>query len=248
MQITMTDAIAESHRRMGTLLRRGDRSFALSRYEVGQIIAQYKSAGRDDVVQFEAEFYGYSVATLLQWARVTEAWPNPVDFNREFMQKSAKPGFVLSWSHMCVVSVVPDVDERQAFLGKCRNEGLSVVQLETFLALGRSRTPFTFPTRNGNENGNGNGTENGNGNGNGAAPSRVPFTYDFDSALAKADAEQKGFVQCEVRFTAPVNAVLTVRALRAGVSKSSLVQAIVRTALIDEVAPLEAQSTPVGAN
>ena len=69
MQITMTDAVAASHRRMGTLLRGGARNFAISRYEVGQIIAQYKSAGRDDMVQFEAEFYGYSEATLTQWAR-----------------------------------------------------------------------------------------------------------------------------------------------------------------------------------
>ena len=100
-------------------------------YEVACDIRELRDAakyGANAMGQF-ANFVGWSLTTVNDYATLAETWPNADEFAKIAAKKN-KNGIPLTWTHFIVLMREPNEERRQILMRDALNKGWTVAALE----------------------------------------------------------------------------------------------------------------------
>jgi hypothetical protein len=145
----MTDPLRAKYQEIRKLLAELTAHDVRSRHKIGLLVREIHD-DRDKLYGTQAvgklaESFGLDEDTLYRYATVAETWNEEQIV--EILKRENIHGRPLSWSHLVALAKVSDAEEREQFLAKAIDEGLSVRELESLIdrPASPSRTTRTIP-------------------------------------------------------------------------------------------------------
>jgi hypothetical protein len=127
----MNKALLEQSNKIRDIIAGAEKHDVLARYEAAVAIRELRDAAKygANAMQKLADFLGWSLTTVNDYARIAEVWPDA----KKFATVAEKPncnGIPLSWTHFTILMREEDVDRRRHLMDQALKRGWTVAELD----------------------------------------------------------------------------------------------------------------------